>query len=168
MYMQTTIVRNGEFTRKGGQQMDQLKELRDVLGCPCLGIRRATRRITQLYDNVLAPSGLTANQFGQLAHLLAADFTGTGGLSIGTMADRLGTDPTTLNRNLKPLEAKGFVRDVPSGSDGRVRTIKITEKGKRTLQRALPLWRQARDQVEKALGSMELAALSELLDLATA
>jgi DNA-binding MarR family transcriptional regulator len=148
--------------------MDHLKELRDVMSCPCLGIRRATRRITQLYDHVLAPSGLTANQFGQLAHLLAADLTATGGLSIGTMADRLGMDPTTLNRNLKPLEAKGFVRDAPSGSDGRVRTIKITEKGKRTLQRALPFWRRARDEVEKALGSMELATLNELLDLATA
>jgi DNA-binding MarR family transcriptional regulator len=138
------------------------------MGCPCLGIRRATRRITQLYDHVLAPSGLTTNQFGQLAHLLAADLAGTGGLSIGTMADRLGMDPTTLNRSLKPLEAKGLVRDLPCGSDGRVRTLKISEKGKRTLQMALPFWRQARNQVEKALGATELAALSELLDLATA
>jgi len=44
--------------------------------------------------------------------------------------------------------------------------VRITQKGKRTLQRALPLWREARAQVEVALGSDALIALSALLDRA--
>jgi DNA-binding MarR family transcriptional regulator len=146
--------------------MEELKELRDVMSCPCLRIRRATRQITQLYDGILAGSHLTANQFGLLAYLLAADLTGDGGISIGNLAERVGVDPTTLNRNLKPLEAKALVRDARDGVDGRVRNVTITQKGKLTLQKALPLWRQARRRVEKAIGSQELDNLNELLDLA--
>jgi DNA-binding MarR family transcriptional regulator len=146
--------------------MEDLKELREVMGCPCLRIRRATRQITQLYDRILAGADLTANQFGLLAHLLKADISDEGGISIGHLAERAGVDPTTLNRNLKPLEEKGLLRDAPGGSDARVRKVTITPRGKLVLQKALPLWRQARKRVEKAIGSQELDSLNQLLDRA--
>ncbi|HEX9449051.1 MAG TPA: MarR family winged helix-turn-helix transcriptional regulator, partial [Dongiaceae bacterium] len=78
--------------------------LRDITGCTCLGLRRTTRLVTQIYDRHLTPAALTANQFGLLGYLLGAAMMGVAdGLSIGQLADRLGMDPTTLNRNLKPL-----------------------------------------------------------------
>jgi DNA-binding MarR family transcriptional regulator len=144
--------------------MDALKDLREVMGCPCLRIRRASRHITQLYDHVLAEVGLTANQFGLLAYLFRA--ATCGGLSIGSLAEQAGVDPTTLNRNLKPLEAKGLIADAPAAPDSRVRVVSITKKGRMVLQKALPLWRKARKDVEKALGAPELSKLNELLDLA--
>jgi DNA-binding MarR family transcriptional regulator len=146
--------------------MDALKDLREVMGCPCLRIRRATRHITQLYDHVLAACGLTANQFGLLAYLLRAELAEEGGLSIGSLAEQAGVDPTTLNRNLKPLDAKGLITDGPAATDGRVRVVRITKKGQMILQKAFPLWRKARKDVERALGSSELSKLNELLDLA--
>jgi DNA-binding MarR family transcriptional regulator len=146
--------------------METRKELREVMGCPCLRIRRATRQITQLYDRTLAEAGLTANQFGLLAYLVAAELADEGGISIGNLAERAGVDPTTLNRNLKPLEGKGLVRDARGGMDARIRMVTITQKGKLALQKALPLWRQARTHVEKAIGSQELDSLNGLLDLA--
>lgn len=146
--------------------MEQLKELREVMGCPCLRIRRATRHITQLYDRILADAGLTANQFGLLAYLVRAELAGESGLSIGNLAERAGVDPTTLNRNLKPLEGKGLVRDARGSTDARLRMVTITQKGKLALQKALPLWLQARMHVEKAIGSRELDSLNGLLDLA--
>jgi DNA-binding MarR family transcriptional regulator len=146
--------------------MEALKELREVMGCPCLRIRRATRQITQLYDRTLAGAGLTANQFGLLAYLAGAELAGEGGISIGNLAERAGVDPTTLNRNLKPLEGKGLVKDARGGVDARIRMVTITQKGKLALQKALPLWRQARKHVEKAIGSRELDSLNGLLDLA--
>src|SRR5689334_495437 len=131
-------------------RMEQLEGLQEVMGCPCLRIRRATRHVTQLYDRILADAGLTANQFGLLAYLMRSELAGEGGISIGGLAERVGVDPTTLNRNLKPLEGKGLVRDARGGVDARMRKVTITPKGKLALQRALPLWRQARTHVEKA------------------
>ena len=146
--------------------MVELKELREVMGCPCLRIRRATRQITQLYDRILTGAGLTANQFVLLAYLTGAELAGESGISIGNLAERVGADPTTLNRNLKPLEGKGLVRDARGGMDARMRMVTVTQKGKLALQKALPLWRQARKHVEKAIGSHELDSLNGLLDLA--
>lgn len=146
--------------------MDGLKDLREVMSCPCLRIRRASRHITQLYDHVLAEVGLTANQFGLLAYLFRAATSDRGGLSIGSLAEQAGVDPTTLNRNLKPLEAKGLIADAPAGADSRVRVVSITKKGQMLLQKAFPLWREARKEVEMALGASELSKLNELLDLA--
>lgn len=146
--------------------MDGLKDLREVMSCPCLRIRRASRHITQLYDHVLAEVGLTANQFGLLAYLFRAATSDRGGLSIGSLAEQAGVDPTTLNRNLKPLEAKGLIADAPDGADSRIRVVSITKKGQMLLQKAFPLWREARKEVEMALGASELSKLNELLDLA--
>ena len=85
-------------------------ELRKIMGCTCMRMRRATRRVTQLYDHALEPSGLTVSQFGLAAYLLGASRASSNAASIGTIAEWLGMDPTTLNRNLKPLVAKGLVR----------------------------------------------------------
>ena len=69
--------------------------------------------MTQIYDHALEPSGLTVSQFGLLAYLLGASRAPSNASSMGTIAEWLGMDPTTLNRNLKPLTAKGLVRNAP-------------------------------------------------------
>jgi DNA-binding MarR family transcriptional regulator len=103
-------------------------------------------------------------QFGLLANLLGASFRRPDGLSIGAIAERLGMDPTTLNRNLKPLRARGLVKDQSDPSDGRLRIVQITEKGRRELNDAMGLWRQAHTQVEQTLGRKQRLALNEILD----
>jgi DNA-binding MarR family transcriptional regulator len=139
------------------------KDLRDVAGCTCLSLRRAARQLTQIYDHILEPSGLTVTQLGLLA-TISASIARPNNSSIGAVAEALGTDPTTLNRNLKPLKARGLVKDISDASDGRVRTIRITEKGQRELSRAIPLWRQAHESTEEVLGQKSRLALNELLD----
>lgn len=143
-------------------------DIQEVVGCTCLRMRRATRRITQIYDHALAPGGVTVNQFGLLAHLYGASLAGRPGFAIHVLAVRLGADPTTLNRTLKPLQEKGLARDVADPSDRRVRLVQITEKGRRELAKVMPLWREAQARVEKALGSKSMRALNDLLDLSAA
>ena len=143
-------------------------ELREIMGCTCLRIRRTARGLTQLYDRALEKAGLTVNQFGLLAHLQGANLMQPHGPSIGMIAEWLGMDPTTLNRNLKPLEKNGLVRSAPDAADGRVRIVRITEKGERMLRDAIPLWRAAQAQVEKALGVDLTAELNRLLDRSSA
>ena len=140
------------------------EDLHKIMGCTCMRMRRATRRVTQLYDHALEPSGLTVSQFGLLAYLLGASRAPPNASSIGTIAEWLGMDPTTLNRNLKPLVAKSLVRDAADSADGRVRVVRITEKGRRALLKAVPFWQDAQARVDKTLGLQATAELNELLD----
>jgi len=142
-------------------------DVQEIAGCTCLRLRRASRKLTQIYDRLLGAAGLTVNQFGLLAQLYGADVGRSTGLSMGIIAERLGLDPTTLNRNLKPLQLQGLVKDTIDAADRRVRIIRITEKGRRTLERAMPFWRQAQAQVERALGDEAMGALNGLLDQST-
>jgi DNA-binding MarR family transcriptional regulator len=146
---------------------DQI-DIREVSGCTCLSARRAGRQLTQIYDHALKPAGLTVNQFGLLAKLYGASLAGRQGLSIGMLAERLGMDPTTLNRNLKPLAARGLVADGADPEDRRVRAILITSKGLSKLRKAVPFWRGAQARIQEALGVEATLALRSLLDLASA
>jgi DNA-binding MarR family transcriptional regulator len=126
--------------------------------CACSRLRRATRAITQLYDDALAPSGLRATQFG-LLHMLARHET----MTINSLAARLLLDRTALSRNLDPLADRGLVEVVP-GSDLRTRRITMTAAGKRALEAAEPLWADAQREVSRRVGKQRLAELYALLD----
>src|SRR5437868_15546237 len=85
-------------------------------GCTCLRLRKAARRITQIYDGYVEPFGLTITQFGLLAHLRAHS-----GIGIGELAEKLVMDPTTMTRNLRPLARKRLVLLEPAANDRRYR-----------------------------------------------
>jgi DNA-binding MarR family transcriptional regulator len=129
---------------------------------------RVARRATQIYDQLLEPAGLTIAQFSLLAQLHGATRRRPGGVPIGALAAWMMMDPTTLNRNLKPLEAQAFVSSSPDAADRRVRSIRITGKGRAKLQKAIPFWRRAQAHVEQALGPEVTLALNGLLDLSSA
>lgn len=150
-------------TPAGAMKLDV--DIRHLLGCTCFSLRRAARQVTQIYDHRLAPAGLTANQFTLMVQLYGFAAAGRPGLSIGALAERVGMDPTTLTRNLQPLEAQGLVGRAAAPEDGRVRTITITDKGFRRLQKAVPLWQQAQTHIEEALGAQNMLALKGFLDL---
>jgi DNA-binding MarR family transcriptional regulator len=141
-------------------------DLKEVADCTCLRARRVTRRLTRIYDAALEPVHLTANQFGVLANLYAATQGGQDHLPIGALAERVGKHPTTLNRDLKPLEVLGLVVSVENLGDRRVRAIQITAKGRAHLRKAVPFWRQAQSHVREHLGSRAMGALNEMLETA--
>ena len=140
--------------------MDNAIDIREIAACSCLRVRRTARGMTRLYDRTLEPAGLTVNQFGLLANLQGD----AAGLSIRTLAGRLGMDPTTLNRDLKPLKAEGLVRDAADPGDRRVRLVLITAKGRARLTRAVPLWRRAQQGMEELLGRETMRRMNALLD----
>lgn len=115
--------------------------------CAALNFQKATRVITQLFNEELRPSGLRVNQFALLvAILLYAPVT------IGNLADELIMDRTSLSRNLKPLEKRNLIL-IEVGKDRRTRRIKLSGRGRQALEEALPLWEKAQAQVLKGLGS---------------
>ncbi|HTI44782.1 MAG TPA: MarR family winged helix-turn-helix transcriptional regulator [Candidatus Nitrosotalea sp.] len=166
-------VKDGRAMHGGDEAIDP-RLLREISGCTCLQFRRISRRMTQIYDRHLAAGDITSNQFGLLTYLQAAATPGiraataSGGLSIGQLAERIGMDPTTLNRNLKPLLAAKLVRDAVDGADARIRQILITERGRQRLSQAIPLWRKAQAEVTQALGGDIAQSLNGLLETTVA
>jgi len=139
-------------------------DIREVAGCSCLRLRRITRRVTQVYDRLMEPAGLSVGQFGLLARLYGARARREV-VPIGTLAERMGMDPTTLNRSLKPLEYLGFIDNGVDPKDRRRRIVRITEGGITKLRQAVPLWRKAQRQIDVALGVDTSVALNDLLEL---
>ena len=131
----------------------------EIAQCTCLRLRKATRRVTQIYDRTLEPAGLTIAQFSLLASLFDGE-----GLSVGELAEALVTDPTTLTRNLKPLLDRGFLQVFVDPDDGRRRLIRLTNTGRAIVPKAYPLWRKAQAQVTALLGETETALLNKALD----
>jgi DNA-binding MarR family transcriptional regulator len=109
--------------------------------CVCLGVNRAARVVSRRYDAALRPSGLSSGQFSILGSLARDE-----AVALGVLADLLGMDRTTLNRNLKPLEAEGMVATGVDPNDRRIRSVRLTQAGRDRLQQAVPLWEKAQDQ----------------------
>ena len=130
--------------------------------CTCAALRRTTRRVTQVYDDALKPLGLKLTQYSLLNNLAQVDNP-----SITDLAERMMIDRTTLTRNLQPLQKAGWVV-LGDGGDGRSRSVILTGEGRRMLETARPLWRQAESAVREKLGPDGGRALRRLLADASA
>ncbi len=123
--------------------MEKLKGICGKVAESCMGmrVRKAARVVANHYDKHLKPAGLKGTQFTLLNTIFLNPAA-----NIGQLADILGLDRTTLNRNLKPLERQGLIRS-GSGKDPRTRTLTLTNEGTKILQNALPYWLEAQTGV---------------------
>jgi DNA-binding MarR family transcriptional regulator len=127
-------------------------------GCTNLKLRQLTRRITQLYDAELARVGLRTTQYSLLSHVLKL-----GPIQPGALARAMKMEASTLTRNLKPLQAAGWVA-LGSGVDGRSRLISITDSGRDKRQDAQRHWKAAQTSLNELLGVQRLLTLHSLID----
>ncbi len=134
-----------------GKRAPRGKEYPEV--CVSFNLRRASRAVTALYNERLASSGIRTTQ---LPILVALDQGGP--MPLTRLARLLEMDRTTLTRNWRPLERQGFTAESP-GADRRSRLLTITEKGRRTLGRALALWEEAQAQFIRAMGEGDFRVL---------
>ena len=114
--------------------------------CLCIDLRMAAQKLTQIYDQVMAPSGITVTQFSQL-HLIQT----LAGPTLKELAGASQLDRSTLGRNIRVLEKQGLVT-AKVGADARTRTINLTRKGRQTFKRAAPLWHGVQSQLKERLG----------------
>jgi len=127
--------------------------------CVCLGVQRAARAIARRYDEALKPLVLTSGQFSILSSLLRESAE-----PIGALAAVLGQERTTLTRNLRPLEAAGWVETTPDAKDARVRRVQLAELGRELMRAAIPVWREAQRGSSARLGEAGWDALQPLLE----
>jgi DNA-binding MarR family transcriptional regulator len=118
--------------------------------CLCLHVQRAARALARRFDDALRPVGLTNGQFSLLMSLNRPEPPG-----MGSVAELLAMDRTTLTAMLKPLERRGLVRVAVDPHDRRGRLLRLTAPGKNLLAEAAPLWERTHAEVQTILGAAE-------------
>src|SRR5437879_6420719 len=126
--------------------------------CHCTHLRYAAQTLTEVYDRVLAPSGLRVTQYVLLRNILQEDVE----QSLTDLAQKLGSDRSTIGRNVRILARDGLV-SLSRGSDRREHTVCVTQKGRETFSLATPLWEKSQAAVEETLGEGQLKMLRTLL-----
>ena len=126
--------------------------------CVAFNLRRATRSLSNMYEEIMRPSGLRVTQFSVLVAI-----QNTGPVTMSVLAKVLAMDRTTLTRNLKPLVRDGLLIITP-GEDPRSRVVNLSEKGIEQLEEAIPLWQKAQDAVDNKLADGQLDDILKTLN----
>lgn len=84
--------------------------------------------------------------------------------TLGSVAQLLAMDRTTLTANLKPLEREGLVEVRVDVEDKRARRLILTEKGQASLACATPIWTTEHAAIEAELGDGEAGRLRGALN----
>lgn len=141
---------------------------RDILGelaCTNTALRRAARRLGQLYDEALAPLDLKATQIGLIAEIERFSASGSEqGPTLQDLAARLAIQISALTHALRPLVRDGLVELRQDAEDRRTKHGVLTRLGKKRLSEALVLWAEANSRVEDVLGRDSAATLRALAD----
>jgi DNA-binding MarR family transcriptional regulator len=123
-------------------------------------MRAASRRLTLLYDEVMAPSGLRLTQFNVLAELARRDSSPP---TVRELADILTIERSALGQMLRPLERDGFIKIGRDKRDRRRRPLQLTRSGHAAVARTRPYWEQAHRRFAKFFGDEPLAELRTTL-----
>ncbi|MGJ7490582.1 MarR family winged helix-turn-helix transcriptional regulator [Variovorax sp. ZT4R33] len=132
--------------------------------CTNTSLRRAARRLGQLYDEALSPLDLKATQLaliGQIDRLMVAYPQGP---TLQELAAQLAIQISALTHALRPLVRDGLVELRQDTDDRRTKHGVLTPLGKARLSEGVLRWSTANKQVELALGSASAAKLRELAD----
>src|SRR5436305_14517937 len=109
-------------------------------------LRMLNRVITNLYDDALRPLEFKVSQMNILVAVA----------KMGTarpmeVCDYLHLDDSTLSRNVERMKARGWLEVVPA-EDGRSQPFQLTAQGRKLLEKAVPAWSEAQQQVTTILG----------------
>src|ERR671938_89988 len=121
--------------------------------CIAVRLRLLNRVVTNFYDDALRPLGLKVSQLNLLI------VTAKLGLARpAQVCEILQLDASTLSRNVKPLQAHGWLEVVPD-EDARAQPFRLTAKGKRLIEKAVPAWEEAQRRAIELLGNQGIALL---------
>jgi DNA-binding MarR family transcriptional regulator len=137
--------------------MDKPTNAIDTIANTCIAVRLRSlnRVITNYYDNALRPLGLKVSQLNILvvtAHLGLA--------RPARVCEILQMDASTLSRNVHVMMARGkrWLEAVPD-ADARAQPFRLTERGRRLIEEAVPAWEQAQRRARDLLGDEGVALL---------
>ncbi len=140
------------------RQLEAGDPLLEFNRCNNTALRKATRRVSQLYDSVLAPTGLRSTQRSLLRSIARSESQ-----TMGQLATSLVLDRSALGHNLRPLEREGLIVLEIDPTDKRSRLAKITKKGEGKLRETAVLWQVAQQRFENKYGAANAQSLREVL-----
>jgi DNA-binding MarR family transcriptional regulator len=120
-------------------------EVRDA--CLCLHLQRAARAVARHFDRAFQALDITNGQFSLLMSLNRPEPP-----TMGSVAELLAMDRTTLTAALKPLERRGLVRVSIDKADRRNRRLSLTKTGETLLAKGVPIWRREHAMLDQLLG----------------
>jgi DNA-binding MarR family transcriptional regulator len=123
--------------------------------CFATSVRKASRRLAQLYDDALAPTGLRSTQFSILAELATRPAPPT----LTELAHATVSDRSSLGHALRPLVRDGYVALRRGEADRRTQHIVLTAGGRSKFCAGLTHWQTA----QRAFVSLYGDAWSETL-----
>lgn len=118
--------------------------------CYCTNLRRSANMLSDIYDACLNPSGVTVAQYYLLVNL-----SRLGSANITHWAQRVVLDRSTMVRNIKPLQTRGYVET----TEGRGKAFTLTPEGEHVLELAVPIWERTQAKIQEALGDDDAQAL---------
>lgn len=127
----------------------------ETIATTCIAgrLRLLNRVVTNLYDDALRPFGVKLSQGNVLAV--------TAKLGVARPAevcDILELDTSTLSRTVERMVANGWLEILPD-DDGRSHPFRLTDEGKRLMEKAIPAWETAQAEAKKLLGTDGLRLL---------
>ena len=123
--------------------------------CVAVRLRMLNRVITKIYDDALRPLDLKVSQMNIL---VAAAKMGTARPI--EVCEHLHLDVSTLSRNVERMKARGWLEVVPD-EDGRSQPFRLTPRGRKLLEKAIPAWSEAQQKVKKVLGEEFVEQLNQ-------
>jgi DNA-binding MarR family transcriptional regulator len=130
-------------------------ETRDQLP---LELRAAYLALHRCSDMQFAKLGVTADQFVLLATLAQGH-----ALTQRELAARMPSDPSTVRAMLVLLEKRGLVSRITHPTDGRARTVVLTDSGLRKFRQLWKAGEAIREQMVSSLSAQETRSLMKLL-----
>ena len=136
---------------------DRMSKQVDRIAASCIAVRLRllNRVVTNLYDEALRPLGLKVSQMNVL--VVAAKL---GVARPAQVSELLHLDVSTLSRNVDRMMARGWLEVVPE-ADARTQPFRLTDPGRRLLERAIPAWEEAQEQAAELLGEPGVTVLDE-------
>jgi len=128
-----------------------------MASCYCISLRKASRRLTSIYDEALAPVGINLAQYSMLKNV-----TRRAPISLTELGNLLDLDRSTVGRNARVMVRMGLLAMGP-GEDQREQALSPTKAGRELLERAMPLWHGVQEKIEARLGPQNSAQLQSLL-----
>jgi DNA-binding MarR family transcriptional regulator len=117
--------------------------------CFATSVRKASRRLTQLYDDALAPSGLRSTQYSILAELASRSEAPT----LSELAEVMVSDRSSLGHTLRPLVRDGYVALHRGETDRRTQRIVLTNRGHQKFHEGLGHWQTAQEALVSRYGA---------------
>jgi DNA-binding MarR family transcriptional regulator len=118
---------------------------------------RSSRKV---HARQIVAAGVSISQPG---HILLKRVQEDGPISLGELAKLTEMDPAACGRQIRQLEAEGYVERAATGADRRVIAVRSTAKGSRARQRIAEVLDRHMEEVLSSWSAQDQERLAELL-----